>query len=32
MEHLNKETFLEKVFNFETNEEWKYGYDENGSL
>lgn len=24
MEHLNKETFLEKVFNFETNEEWKY--------
>lgn len=24
MEHLTKETFLEKVFNFETNEEWKY--------
>ncbi len=24
MEHLSKETFLEKVFNFETNEEWKF--------
>jgi len=24
MEHLTKEAFLEKVFNFETNEEWKY--------
>ena len=24
MEHLNKETFLEKVFNFETNNEWKF--------
>jgi len=24
MEHLNKVTFLEKVFNFETNKEWKY--------
>ena len=23
-EHLNKETFLEKVFNYETNKEWKY--------
>jgi len=23
-EHLNKETFLEKVFNFEKNKEWKY--------
>ena len=24
MEHLSKETFLEKVFNFETNQEWKF--------
>ncbi|NVO19345.1 MAG: thioredoxin [Bacteroidetes bacterium] len=24
MEHLNKETFLSKVFNFETNAEWKF--------
>jgi thioredoxin 1 len=24
MEHLTKETFMEKVFNFETNTEWKY--------
>lgn len=24
MEHLTKETFLEKVFNFEQNQEWKY--------
>ncbi len=24
MEHLNKETFLNKIFNFETNKEWKY--------
>ncbi len=23
-EHLTKETFLQKVFNFETNKEWKY--------
>ena len=23
-EHLNKQTFLEKVFNYETNKEWKY--------
>ena len=23
-EHLNKVTFLEKVFNYETNKEWKY--------
>jgi thioredoxin 1 len=23
-ERLNKETFLEKVFNYETNKEWKY--------
>ena len=23
-EHLNKETFLEKVFDFEKNQEWKY--------
>jgi thioredoxin len=23
-EHLNKQTFLEKVFNFEQNKEWKY--------
>jgi len=24
MEHLTKETFLEKVFNFEENQEWKF--------
>lgn len=24
LEHLNKETFKEKVFNFELNKEWKY--------
>jgi len=24
MEHLTKETFLEKVFNYETNQEWKF--------
>lgn len=24
MEHLNKETFKQKVFNFETSKEWKY--------
>ena len=24
MEHLTKETFLDKVFNFETNNEWKF--------
>jgi thioredoxin len=24
MEHLTKETFLEKVFNYEINTEWKY--------
>lgn len=24
MEHLTKETFLEKVFNFEKNQEWKF--------
>jgi thioredoxin len=24
MEHLTKETFLEKVFNYEKNKEWKY--------
>jgi thioredoxin len=24
MVHLTKETFLEKVFNFEKNQEWKY--------
>ena len=23
-EHLNKQTFREKVFNYETNKEWKY--------
>jgi thioredoxin 1 len=23
-EHLNKETFLEKIFDFEKNKEWKY--------
>ncbi|OIP02672.1 MAG: thioredoxin [Bacteroidetes bacterium CG2_30_33_31] len=23
-EHLNKKTFLEKVFNYEVNKEWKY--------
>ena len=26
-EHLTKETFLEKVFNFEENKEWKYEGD-----
>ena len=24
MEHLTKETFMEKVFNFEKNQEWKF--------
>jgi thioredoxin len=24
MEHLTKDTFLEKVFNFEQNQEWKF--------
>ncbi len=24
LEHLTKDTFLTKVFNFETNKEWKY--------
>jgi thioredoxin 1 len=24
LEHLNKETFKQKVFNFETNSEWKF--------
>ena len=24
MEHLTKETFLEKIFNFEQNKEWKF--------
>ncbi len=24
MEHLTKETFLNKIFNFETNKEWKF--------
>ena len=24
MEHLTKQTFLDKVFNYETNKEWKY--------
>ncbi len=24
MEHLTKQTFLEKVFNYETNKEWKF--------
>ena len=24
MEHLTKESFLQKVFNYETNKEWKY--------
>jgi thioredoxin 1 len=24
IEHLTKETFLNKVFNYETNKEWKY--------
>jgi thioredoxin len=24
LEHLNKETFKSKVFNFEVNQEWKY--------
>ena len=27
MEHLTKETFLEKVFNFEKNKEWKFEGD-----
>jgi thioredoxin 1 len=26
-EHLTKETFLEKVFNYEENEDWKYNGD-----
>lgn len=24
MEHLTKQTFMEKVFNFESNQDWKY--------
>ena len=24
MEHLTKDTFLQKVFNYEQNNEWKY--------
>lgn len=24
IEHLNKQTFLEKVFNYEVNQEWKF--------
>lgn len=24
IEHLNKETFLEKIFNYEVNSEWKF--------
>ena len=27
MEHLTKQTFQEKVFNYETNKEWKYEGD-----
>jgi thioredoxin 1 len=27
MEHLTKETFLEKVFNYEKNKEWKFEGD-----
>lgn len=27
MEHLTKQTFLEKVFNFEQNKEWKFEGD-----
>ena len=27
MEHLTKETFLKKVFNYEQNKEWKYEGD-----
>ncbi len=27
VEHLNKETFLTKVFNFETNKDWKFEGD-----
>lgn len=27
MEHLTKQTFLEKVFNFEINKEWKFEGD-----
>jgi thioredoxin 1 len=27
MEHLTKETFMEKVFNFEANKEWKFEGD-----
>ena len=27
LEHLTKETFLSKVFNYETNKEWKYEGD-----
>ena len=27
MEHLTKQTFLDKVFNFEANKEWKYEGD-----
>ena len=26
-EHLTKDTFLEKVFNYEQNKEWKYSGD-----
>ncbi len=24
MEHLTKQTFMEKIYNFESNQEWKY--------
>ncbi|HSQ75788.1 MAG TPA: thiol reductase thioredoxin, partial [Bacteroidota bacterium] len=24
MEHLTKQTFMEKVFDFESNQDWKY--------
>jgi len=27
MEHLTKETFIEKVFNYENSEEWKFNGD-----
>ena len=27
VEHLSKETFLEKVFDFEKNKDWKYEGD-----
>lgn len=26
-EHLTKDTFLQKVFNYETNKEWKFEGD-----